>query len=613
VVVHGIGQQTHAETLLEWVEPIAQRLDYLSRSAGLCGAQVVFSRLLKDNDPEVWIKVEVDGEHSRQIRFSEARWSEAFLAQGLTTVLLWGAMFGVPFLRRVVGHLWRFASARFKFDTRRHPELLHVSDFFDAPRLKQASRLATAAINVVTSVIIGAGIVAFIAIGWVIPLALGVMLFLAAFLVRWPVVGGWVRLRLAFLSTYIGDSSAWTRAPVRAAAMRDVVRNSVREARSVADKVILLGHSQGAAICAHAMFGADAPDDCRVECLVTVGGATSLLQEPRWPFAQASKSDPITNWSTRSDTRWINIWALWDIIASGPLVEKRASVQQRWSEVYLAENLLRERVQQATDAEMTSEDYAHGFRYAFHQRTARRSELESRILQQQSWLAKMPGPRGPEERPVYNRGSVLSDHTTYSNNILQVIDPIARILMGGTFEQHEYTATRAKVKSLIFSVRALAINRAFCVLLALLAVNQLSLLVASMGWSEFGQQYAAENVFISKLLERVNPNILTYAQFSVLATAAFLVFNSATTSLWTFYIDSLSWLGGANAGRRKILFFGVCALTELAVLYLVFPSTNLWIFGASGLALVLLILFIAWPVTHPDPIPARRDPTGNRP
>lgn len=39
VVVHGIGAQRRAESLLEWSEPLLRRIDWISRQSGGGGVQ----------------------------------------------------------------------------------------------------------------------------------------------------------------------------------------------------------------------------------------------------------------------------------------------------------------------------------------------------------------------------------------------------------------------------------------------------------------------------------------------------------------------------------------------------------------------------------------------
>ena len=204
-----------------------------------------------------------------------------------------------------------------------------------------------------------------------------------------PILGRRVRPILVILSTTVGDASAWASDPLLASAMRDVVRREVQRVSQAASEIVLLGHSQGAAVSFDAALGTGELAD--VDVLITVGGAVSLLGPSEYRTGDAFR--PVDRWQQHPHVRWINIWTPWDPVSSGPIGDTPEASARRWVDCVQA-----------------------GYRLQYLNRKFGRLDPSNNP--------------GPEEWPVYNRGSLVFDHVTYQKNVLQVIDPIARLLLG---------------------------------------------------------------------------------------------------------------------------------------------------------------------------------------
>jgi hypothetical protein len=427
VVVHGMGRQTAGQTLLEWAEPILQRMDWLAKgnptengatAAAQKKADESALRLPVDGmlpilpagnglaeagddtqgEPTVIeFGVVVLGTPSDQITASvgyldldatprrvnlhvtEARWSEAFLPLTRTQIFTWG----LNFVFRAVGRLLRYLSTVFWVTSH---------GFFGIGRV-----IAVVMIAVLWLVV---GILTLIAV---------VFLAISGPLLLLPFVGRLLGPVVNALVDFVGDVPAWTQRPTRAAAMRQIVAGAVSAARARAGdagRVIVVAHSEGAAITANLLFG-----DCvdlpgfRVDTLATVGSALSLLGRPSFTSRQLSalelaargvsvRLNPVRAWAAMDDTlrpRWLDFFATWDVVPSGPTSTGPAARRLRWEASYSA-----------------TAGSAGG---------AVPSTADSSAL-------------GPEEHPVHNTASAFTDHQSYAANIVQVIDPLARVILG---------------------------------------------------------------------------------------------------------------------------------------------------------------------------------------
>src|SRR4029453_10659837 len=82
----------------------------------------------------------------------------------------------------------------------------------------------------------------------------------------------------------IGDVASWKERPVRASAMRLVVRDALARAKELVGdgEGHLFAHSQGAAVATFALFEELDPSEFNVRRLTTVGAAVVLLGREKW-------------------------------------------------------------------------------------------------------------------------------------------------------------------------------------------------------------------------------------------------------------------------------------------------------------------------------------------
>ena len=424
VVVHGMGRQIAGQTLLEWAEPVLQRMDWLAKGNPTeNGASAAAQKMAEESTllasverihaaPEPGIAEAGDdsqGEpttidfgavvlgtecdevtasiqfldleaHLRRVtvHITEARWSEAFLPLSRTQIFTWG----LNFVFRAVWRLLRYLSTIFWVTSR---------GFWGIGRV-----VAVVAISALWIVV---GILTLVAV---------VFLAVSGPLLLFPFVGTLLKPVVDVLVDFVGDVPAWTQRPTRAAAMRQVVADAVSAARTRAgdsDRVIVLAHSEGAAISANLLFG-DAIDspELRVDTFATLGSALSLLGAPSFTSHRLTPSElaapglsvklnPVRAWAGMDAAirpRWVDFFATWDVIPSGPTSTGPAARRTRWAASY-------------TPSVRSAGAAVHAY--------AESSEL------------------GPEEHPVHNTASAFTDHQSYSANIVQVIDPLARIVL----------------------------------------------------------------------------------------------------------------------------------------------------------------------------------------
>lgn len=418
VLVHGIGAQLRGATLVEWAEPLAKRLDFIARTVG-GKAHVVRSVLGKGAPAEIHIQVQRPRHPTRRIVITEAHWAEEFVAEGSSPALLWAAKFAFRAAWRAAEHFIRFGLAiktsvlagTISFTTARRVQAL--ASGFAQVMLKIPLTLAILVLLPVILTIVVTGLVVL------------------SVLAKIPFIASRVNPIIQALTTSIGDASTWTSRPVNAAAIRDVVRDEIKRANYLASKVIVLGHSQGAAVSVEAILAPDAESLAEVDTLITVGGAVLLLRSPRWSRLETdTQFSPIRAWSSRENLRWINIWALWDPVSSGPITEHPKDAKYRCAECYkrAIELRLHHAALRRTYVAVLKRRPRRGPRDAPRQERALVQGGDFPLPWER--IGTVPECAGPEEWPVHNNGSLIKDHTTYPENILQVIDPLAYELMG---------------------------------------------------------------------------------------------------------------------------------------------------------------------------------------
>lgn len=212
--------------------------------------------------------------------------------------------------------------------------------------------------------------------GFFILLAVLVVLLLIIMLAWIPGPGRWIGRIVSLFADFLGDPQVWKRKPLQAAAMRQRVVDTLQRWDSDGGTdVTVVAHSQGAAITGQVLF----QNQARATNFVSVGSGLDLLGYAQW--GGGTGDDPVTDWLANPDRpRWINVWGKFDFVPAGPI-----------------------------------STHANGPLPVFGKIYARDSAGDG-------------GP-GPEEHPVYNRSALIYDHIVYSKNRVEVLDPLARLIL----------------------------------------------------------------------------------------------------------------------------------------------------------------------------------------
>ncbi|ADX74098.1 hypothetical protein Asphe3_29870 [Pseudarthrobacter phenanthrenivorans Sphe3] len=212
--------------------------------------------------------------------------------------------------------------------------------------------------------------------GFFILLAVLVVLLLIIVLAWIPGPGRWVGKLVSLFADFLGDPQVWKRRPLQAAAMRQrVVDTLQRWDHGAGTEVTVVAHSQGAAITGQVLF----QNQARATNFVSVGSGLDLLGYAQW--GGGTGEDPVTDWlANPRRPRWINVWGKFDFVPAGPI-----------------------------------STHANGPLPVFGKLYERDSAGDG-------------GP-GPEEHPVYNRSALIYDHIVYSKNRVEVLDPLARLIL----------------------------------------------------------------------------------------------------------------------------------------------------------------------------------------
>ena len=492
VVVHGMGNAYTSQILLEWSEPLLERIDWLTRDRAIFpadapstpstsseplaeprdeppldpdpaatkgyGVTVLDSRLSGDI-PIVTAEVGVPDAGApgqrRRIRLAilEARWSESFVPMTRRQVFRWA----VSFLWRAVGRMlvqfWR-TIVRIPYLTMRSHVRSHasfvefVTGFFIDP--------FRFAFGILVAPILTAVILAFAVAGTIILPLLSPLLLIPWFKDK-------AQAAIDGLIDSIGDVAAWKQRPLRAAAMRVVVREALdRAARFVGvdpkderarrergeppsergpsgrqfGQVHVLAHSQGAAVAAYALFSDDNhPVDFRVTRLTTVGAAVVLLGRDRWK-GRSSVYEPVRAWRTRApEVIWENFWAIWDPFSAGPIADDETGARARWQDAYFPER-----------------------HYPRESRARGRASAAPGELGRQSSDGRAAAPEGPAEHAVHNTSQPFLDHSMYFDNVLQVVEPTARALLLGSVPEPDPHVTYVTNRLMVIDKKSLGVN-----------------------------------------------------------------------------------------------------------------------------------------------------------
>jgi len=628
VVVHGMGMQKPAQTLVEWAEPLLRRVDWIARrhpigvspaapfgevpitldslqSRPLISAPDdplardsagIFSGVtLSGSGAEVNARIPylLDGEpRMLRLKITEAHWADSFLAMTRHEVFEWGASFATRALFRI-GRYYTWMSW-FGF-------------------LQHKVRRFLPLIITVPAVWIVLGVLALV-------LAVTLPFLGPIFLI--PGVKSWLSPIMETLAEFVGDAAVWTRRPVRAAALRDVVRTRTAAARKRLDELkkspaykgdaslFVLAHSEGASITADMLFSnMTGEKPVTIDGLVTVGAGVTLLGPSSWTGAvipdgsdneDAYAGHPVNlirAWAQNSPkTVWLNYWGIWDPVPSGPISTGERGRQERWKRSFQLDG--------------------DGGTYI-----------------------------GPAEHPVHNTASPFTDHQSYASNFIQVVDPVSRLLMGITSPedpspgQPERSQIRRRLH--VRGIQAMGTQRLLIVASALLGFTVPTAFTNISAWLESIAAVVRDvivrvDVTVRSLVtdwqwaEQPNgpktppePNL--FPDDSVFSIAwlndplrvgamliAFIVFALFTnTKLWNVYAVQITW----NADSQMPLGFWQAGFAWRLLLAMLFAYVGGWVVypelspGWWTVPAVLVAAYAVWaPLRAPIPIavPAAR-------
>ena len=510
VVVHGMGNAYRSQILLEWAEPILERIDWLTRDRTL-GAKVPqrFGVTVARSDlsapiPTVTAEVGVpmpshpDGREVVRLAILEARWSESFAPMLRRQVFRWAITFLWRTIRRML--------VQFGRNMVRIPSLMvRARDAqVDSERrlLARAGLEVALAFNFVKLVI---GLLGYIAVCLFV-VGLGLIATLVLPLLSPLLLFKWFKDKaqavIDGVVESIGDVATWKERPLRASAMRLVLRDALAEAArlvgadperrrrdrvagtgsgvpSPRGRVQVLAHSQGAALAAYALFSEQLdPADYAVSRLTTVGAAVVLMGRERWK-GRPDEYRPVQAWLEKAPAVvWENRWALWDPFSAGPIADDVRSMRERWREAYFprpqpgsrkfppaaapaAANLTETAARKEAALNPTTE--ATNVAPVVTADAGDAASDPQRVITETK-----PGepPLGPAEYAVHNTSQPFLDHSEYYANTLQVVEPVARSLLPPKFHAPRPEVAYIANRLIVIDKQSLGLNMIFAIVIA---------------------------------------------------------------------------------------------------------------------------------------------------
>lgn len=576
VFVHGIGQQLQGQTLLAWAEPMARVADRIGREEGGGGVRIVESTLRGDGPSECILETgSAAAGTQRRLILSEARWADAFLAMSAEETSGWARRFALGATLRVARHLLRLtrpalASAFKLVELAVPPTTVMDSTYL----VRLAALTAVSGVVLIRVAVIG---VAVLALSVIAPVMLvlgfgGLALLVVAR--RLPVVGGRVAGLITALTSSVGDAGAWTTRPLRAAAMRGVVRAEVCRARTrvgVAGRVMVVAHSQGAAVAFDTLFGDDDPLASDVNVVATIGAGVSLLGAPRFQSTEP-RFTPVSAWASMSPRpRWVNIWGMWDPVSAGPIGDTSLAARDRWRECFVVANtqkvaknradeaLRSRRIRRAKMIGLVDSGIGESLVAAGMDADAIDREFERRGLTDPpdpieppsvalptADITRGPSPTklwpGPEEWPVHNEASLLTDHTTYVRNVVEVVEPLTRIALDIPEADVTLPSTNfARIS--VRSVKELGLSRMLAALCAVLLVAPVAQLLSGVPWLDGAISLVsrADEGAGDALRRYASGSARDWLEVSVIATGLYGLLLIAGRITWQHYRDAVTW------------------------------------------------------------------------
>jgi hypothetical protein len=179
---------------------------------------------------------------------------------------------------------------------------------------------------------------------------------------------------------------------------------------------------------------------------------------------------------------------------------------------------------------------------------------------------------GPEEHVVDNRLSVTTDHVTYTQNVVQVIDPVARLIAEPEAFDPLAASGARDVQRHVTAVTGLLLSRFVCAVVAVLATPLVMRRLDSAGWLDAAMTGATSTEgTVRRLASFIVDRGLTAALFSaVVALLVFAVSYLPVRTAWVWYERVISW-GRLRwyDGAAPAAFYGASGVVVTALLVLV--------------------------------------------
>jgi hypothetical protein len=649
IFVHGIGSQVTGATLLTWAEPLFELMSHLDKHYGF-RTRVTTADALVGDVPEVTFEI---SHEDRRVAWllGEARWAEAFHPSPASDVLRWAVQFVWRAARR--GFAALFQQLWFSF-TRRLVPLLR--DIVTSRRRGVVGRLLTMAL------------VPLLLVMWpwlfvmVTPFALMllVLLFLPVLLIvavaailvllglqHVPVLGRKVAPLVADLITSIGDAHAYRGRAIQEAAMRQVLRTRLTDASRRCRSVVVVAHSQGAAIACRMLLEGEEPWP---DALVTVGAGTSLLNE----------MDSVSGWQQLGCPPWINVWSPKDLVPAGPMGDTPQAVRSRRLETiwhhtdggfllipfdqqhalgwlrgvdppgcWLGTADLVDRAARSRAKRRRSFRHPAGTTTVVETPTPVSDRLHHEEAMEITkslvgtgggdyWIVPLPLPRnfsttGPEEFPVANRWSVIRDHTSYSRNLTQVQYLLAHTLMSlspataGILPDLNRDPAYAAESLHVFRVRALAMARLICAVAATAGIYQLARLKVWNPLSDAVTWAVRQSESGTLLVGSLTGGLLQLTTLAVAGLGMFAALSAMLSAPWNAWHSRES-LRMCSQPDAAVTHWGASGITFLTLyLLMLISSSAYWFwrllpfsfFSFPGVLFMLLVTYLLWALIWP--------------
>ncbi|HVL63500.1 MAG TPA: hypothetical protein VM430_19135, partial [Microbacterium sp.] len=352
----------------------------------------------------------------------------------------------------------------------------------------------------------------------------------------------------------IGDVAAWKERPLRASAMRLVVRNALQKAKDLVGDgdVHLFAHSQGAAVATFTLIQELDPKAFNVRRLTTVGAAVVLLGRESWK-GRPDKYSPVADWVAKNDAAepnervaWENHWAIWDPFSAGPIADSTADARTRWRDAYF------------------------------------------------------PAPnavRGPEEHAVHNTSQPFLDHSMYFENTVQVVEPTVRHLLGHDFPKPPQVLGYIENVLAVRDKKSLGINMLAAVVIAAL-VPGLPRVYAAFAW--------VVDLFATIIGTVIGffPGGPTPEKAAEDARGSVSFLTEPDLTPWSWLVASalilavLIWLNQmVSRWARRAREWDRCPVTPRAWLFLGSIPRAAYVFGAFACVWLAIMNWTAWPHT----------------